>query len=152
MRPAGERKSLHRLFSTENNQSKTYLMSKDYYEQTYIISPVLEEDEYDGVIQKYSDFVEDNGGEIDEIDKWGIQKFEYEMDDKSNGYYVNTYFTAPADLIGKMERAQNIDDQIMRALTLKYDAKMLRHRELQKKNSVPVVFDQDEEAEEEEES
>lgn len=128
-------------------------MKKNYYEQTYIINPVLEEDEYDGVIEKYSDFITDNGGDIDEIDKWGIQKFEYEMDDKTNGYYVNTYFNGPGELIEKLERAQNIDDNIMRYLTLKYDAKMLRHRELQKKNAVPQVFtDEDEEASDEDDS
>lgn len=124
-------------------------MEKNYYEQTYIISPVLEESEYDGVIEKYSDFITNNGGNIDEIDKWGIQKFEYEMDNKTNGYYVNTYFTADGTLIEKLERAQNIDDNIMRHLTLRYDAKMLRHRELQKNNAIPQVFADDEEVEEE---
>ncbi len=124
-------------------------MSENYYEQTYIINPVLEDDEYDEIIEKYANFIKDNGGDIDEIDKWGMQKFEYEMDEKSSGYYVNSYFNAPADLIEKLERTQNIDDNIMRSLTLKYDAKMLRHRELQKKNAVPQVFEQDEEQEEE---
>jgi small subunit ribosomal protein S6 len=33
-----------------------------------------------------------------------------------------------------------IDDDIMRYLTLKYDAKMKRHKELVKKNAVPEVF------------
>src|SRR5699024_4827944 len=122
-------------------------MAKNYYEQTYIISPVLEKEEYDEIIEKYSDFITENGGDIDEIDKWGIQKFEYEMDNKTSGYYVNTYFSAEGTLIKKLERAQNIDDNIMRYLTLKYDAKMMRHRELQKKNADPQVFT-DEEGEE----
>ncbi len=142
-------KQLPTVFNENNQRNKS--MSKNFYEQTYIISPVLEDDEYDNVIEKYSDFIEDNGGEIDEIDKWGIQKFEYEMDDKSSGYFVNSYFTAPGGLIEKLERDQNIDDDIMRSLILKYDAKMLRHRELQKKNAVPQVFTDEEEEEAEEE-
>lgn len=126
-------------------------MAKNYYEQTYVINPVLEDDEYAQIVEKYADFVRDNGGEIDEIDKWGIQKFEFEIDDKTSGYYVNTYFNAPGDLIEKLERAQNIDDNVMRYLTLRYDAKMKRHRKLQKNNAVPQVFEQEDEAEEEEE-
>lgn len=125
-------------------------MSKEYYELTYIINPVLEDDQYQEIIKKFADIIEENGGEIDESDEWGIRKFEYEMDSKTSGFYVNTYFDAPGDLIAKLERALRIDDNIMRYLTLKYDAKMLRHRKLQKKNAVPSVF-VEESAENEEE-
>lgn len=125
-------------------------MSKNYYELTYIINPVLEDDQYEEIVGKFTDFIRDNGGEIDEVDEWGIRKFEYEMDKKSSGYYVNTYFSAPGELIEKLERALRIDDHVMRYLTLKYDAKMLRHRELQRKNAVPTVFVDEEEKETEE--
>lgn len=123
-------------------------MSKNYYELTYIINPVLEDDQFKEIVERYSKFIEDNGGTIDEIDEWGIRKFEYDIEGKGNGYYVNLYFEAPGDLIEKLERAMRIDDEILRYLTLKYDAKMLRHRELQKKNAVPSIFDLEEEEEE----
>ncbi len=126
-------------------------MSKNYYELTYIINPVLEYDQYEEIVEKFTEFIRDNGGEIDEVDEWGIRKFEFEMDKKTSGYYVNAYFNAPGELIEKLERALRIDDHIMRYLTLKYDAKMLRHRELQRKNAVPTVFVDDEEEEEEDE-
>ena len=123
-------------------------MSKNYYEQTYIISPVLEDDEYKDIVEKYKTFVAENGGEIDEVDEWGIRKTEHEMNDKSSGYYVNSYFEAPGELIEKLERAMRIDDNVLRFLTLKYDAKMLRHRELQKKNAVPQLIDESDEDDE----
>ena len=125
-------------------------MSRNYYELTYIISPVLEDDEYEGIVEKFTELIRDNGGEIDEVDEWGIRKFEYEMDSKSSGYYVNAYFTAPGELIEKLERSLRIDDQIMRYLTLKYDAKMMRHREQQRKGTVPNVFVEEHDDEEEE--
>ena len=125
-------------------------MSRNYYELTYIISPVLEDDEYEGIVDKFTNLIRDNGGEIDEVDEWGIRKFEYEMNGKSSGYYVNAYFTAPGELIEKLERGLRIDDQIMRYLTLKYDAKMMRHREQQRKGSVPNVFVEENDEEEEE--
>jgi len=61
------------------------------------------------------------------------------------------YFDAPAEAIASVERQLRIDDDILRFMTLKYDAKMLRHRELQKKNEVPDVFaieDEDDDSEE----
>ncbi|NGP75979.1 30S ribosomal protein S6 [Balneolaceae bacterium YR4-1] len=128
-------------------------MSKNYYELTYIINPVLEDDQYEEIIGKFTDFIKGNDGEIDEVNEWGIRKFEFEMDGKTSGYYVNAFFDAPGDLIEKLERSMRIDDNIMRYLTLKYDAKMLRHRELQKKNAVPDIFafDDDEEQNDEDE-
>jgi small subunit ribosomal protein S6 len=123
-------------------------MSTNYYEQTYILSPVLEEDQYSEIIEKYTNLIKENGGEIDEVDEWGIKSTEHEMDGKSSGYFVNTYFEAPGELIRTLERAQRIDDEVIRFLTLKYDAKMLRHRELQKKNAVPQIIDQQDEEDE----
>ncbi|MFD2533191.1 30S ribosomal protein S6 [Gracilimonas halophila] len=115
-------------------------MSKNYYEFTYIINPVLEEDKFKETVDKVTKLVEDNGGEIDEVDEWGLRQFAYNIDKKGSGYYVNMYFTAPAEAIASVERQLRIDDDILRYLTLKYDAKMLRHRELQKKNEVPGIF------------
>lgn len=123
-------------------------MSRNYYELTYILNPVLEDDQYEEIVEKFTELIRNNDGEIDEVDEWGIRKFEYEMDGKSSGYYVNAYFTAPGELIEKLERALRIDDQVMRYLTLKYDAKMKRHRDLQRKNAVPQVFVDDQEEEE----
>ena len=124
-------------------------MSKNYYELTYIINPVLEDDQFNEIVSKFTDVIKDNGGKIDEVDEWGIRKFEFEMDGKNSGYYVNAYFEAPGDLIEKLERQLRLDDNIIRYLTLKYDAKMLRHREQQQKGTVPNVFAHEEEEEEE---
>lgn len=125
-------------------------MSKNYYEFTYIINPVLEDDQLKEVVDKVTKLIESKDGEIEEVDEWGLRQFAYDMDKKGSGYYVNMYFSAPAEAIASVERQLRIDDNIMRYLTLKYDAKMLRHRELQKKNEVPDIFAYEEEENDEE--
>ncbi len=122
-------------------------MNTNYYEFTYIINPVLDEDKFSAVVDKVNDLIKKNGGKVDEVDEWGLRQFAYEIDKKRSGFYVNMYFTAPVDAIAKIERILRIDDDVLRFLTLKYDAKMLRHRELQKKNAVPNVFGVEEEEE-----
>lgn len=124
-------------------------MSKNYYEFTYVVNPVLEEEQYKEAVEKVNKLFNDNGSEIEEVDEWGLRKLAYEIDKKNSGYYVNMYLTAPVEAIAIVERALRIDDNFMRYLTLKYDAKMLRHRELVKKNAVPDVFEVQEEATEE---
>lgn len=123
-------------------------MKSNFYELTYIITPVLEAEQFAEVVKKFSDFMTENGATIEQIDEWGLKKMAYAMDKKQSGFYVNMYFTAPTDLLAKLERAMTIDDRILRFLTLKYDAKMLRHRELQKKGEVPSIFKKEETEEE----
>lgn len=123
---------------------------ENYYELTYILSPVLEE----GAVQKQVDLVnswiESNGGKIDEVDQWGLKKFATPMEGKSNGFYINMFFTAPAETVKVIERNMKINDEFIRHLTLKYDAKMKRYRELQKKGEVPSIFSNEPETVEEE--
>jgi len=131
-------------FQNENNQ-RNKSMKKQFYELTYIINPVLEDEKFKEIVDYINDQVTSNGGEIDEVAEWGLRSFAYEIDGKSNGYYVNMYFEAPADLIEKVERSMRIHDDILRYLTLKYDAKMKRHLELRRKGEVPTIFDEIEE-------
>ena len=124
-------------------------MKKTFYEVTYIVNPVLEEAETKAEVEKIYSFVTAQDGEIDEVNEWGNRRLTYEMGGKQTGYFVNMYFTSPGELIVKLERLMQINENIVRYLTLKYDKKMLRHREMLKKGEVPNIFkviDQDPEA------
>jgi small subunit ribosomal protein S6 len=117
-------------------------MKKDFFEMTYILNPVLEEERFSELVSFVNKLIEDNGGEIVEVDEWGVKKLAYDIDKKSTGYYVNMYFNAPGAAIQVVERNMRINDDIMRYLTLKYDAKMKRYNELRKKGDLPVIFDE----------
>lgn len=114
-------------------------MRKNYYELTYIVNSVLDEEQTKATVKKFTDFLTTNGAEIDEVNEWGLQSLAYEIERKNTGYYVNAYFTSSGELIAKLERQMQIDDNIMRYLNLKYDNKMLAYRELQKSGTVPQL-------------
>lgn len=109
---------------------------------TYILNPVLDDEKFSELVSYVNKLIEDNGGEVAEVDEWGVRKLAYDIDKKSTGYYVNMYFNAPADAIGVVERNMRINDDILRYLTLKYDPKMTRYYELRKKGDLPVVFEE----------
>ncbi|PEN14843.1 30S ribosomal protein S6 [Longibacter salinarum] len=108
---------------------------KNQYELTYVISGVVKQNQIDDIVRSITQYVEGNGGEIIEVDEWGNQRLAYEIDKKRSGYYVNMYFRAPGDLIPKVERQMQINDDILRYLSLRMDAKMVRHYEKQKKRA-----------------
>ena len=125
-------------------------MKKHFYELTYILNPVLDEERFSELVSKVNNWIEENGGEVVEVDEWGVKKLAYEIDKKSTGYYVNMYFEAPGEAIEVVERNMRIEDDILRYLTLKYDAKMMRHYDLRKKGELPSLYEETEEESEEE--
>lgn len=125
-------------------------MKKNEYELLYIINPVLEEDKFKEVVETATKILESNDCEVIDLDEWGARPLAYDIDGKHTGYYVNIYFSGPGEAIEKIERAFRLNDDILRYLTIKYDAKMKRHRELVKKGEKPTIFEEVEETNEDE--
>jgi small subunit ribosomal protein S6 len=108
------------------------------YELTYIVNAVLSDQQIKEVVARVTRNIQENGGEIIEVDEWGTRRLAYPIRKKRNGYYVNVYFRAPGEAIARLERLLEIDDDILRYLTLRYDAKMLRYYEQSKDASRPI--------------
>jgi small subunit ribosomal protein S6 len=102
------------------------------YELMYVLSGVLKQQQFEDNIRRIANYIEDNGGEILETDEWGTQRLAYEIERKRSGYYVNVYLRAPGTLVAPLERQMEINDDVLRYLILRMDAKMQRHYEEQK--------------------
>jgi small subunit ribosomal protein S6 len=100
---------------------------KNSYELTYIVNSVLSDEQIKNVVKRISEFIEENGGKVSRSDEWGTRRLAYPIRKKRNGYYVNLFFEADANLITRLERMLEIDDDILRYMTLRLDAVMLRY-------------------------
>lgn len=98
------------------------------YETTVIINASLEDTQIDAVIARISDTITKNGGTITALNKWGRKRLAYPINKKSNGYYVNIEFTAPPTLIAVLERSYQLDEMVLRYLTIALDRKALEAR------------------------
>jgi small subunit ribosomal protein S6 len=125
---------------------------KNFYEFSYIVSAVLEDEQYKAVVEKVNAMLTENGATIDEVDEWGMRRLQYPIKKQHNGYYVNMYFEVEGSVIVKLERQLEINDSILRYMTLKYDAKMRRHLELRRKGNLPLIFEPAPETDEEKEN
>ncbi|PQJ33625.1 30S ribosomal protein S6 [Salinibacter sp. 10B] len=119
--------------------------NKYQYELTYVISGVVQQNQVDDIVRKVNHLIESNDGDVLEVDEWGNQRLSYEIDRKRSGYYVNMYFKAPGTLIQRLERELQINDDVLRYLTLRMDAKMKRHYEKRKKREAREEEEADEE-------
>ena len=89
------------------------------YELLYIIDNDLSDEAKEAVIARISAVVTDNGGTIDEVDKWGTRKLAYPINYKSEGYYVLVNFTSEPTLPAELERVMRITDSVVRFMVVK---------------------------------
>ena len=62
------------------------------YETIFIIDAALEEDAVNALKEKFTNLIAKNGT-VESVDEWGKRRFAYEIDDKTEGYYVLVDFT-----------------------------------------------------------
>ncbi len=89
------------------------------YELLTILPATLQDEEKEATIAKYVKMIEDGKGTITVVNKWGIKKFAYPINYKSEGYYVLLEFEAPAELPNKIDALMRIDESIVRSLCIK---------------------------------
>ena len=99
------------------------------YEVMYVIDPTLEDSARTELINRFSDLVKKNGGEVDRVDEWGKRRLAYAIQYKTEGYYVLMYIKAPADLPREIERNMKINDSVLRYLTVRYEGELPAKRE-----------------------
>ena len=91
------------------------------YEVLYVLNPNLTEEETQTIVEKFKTLIEQNGT-VDEMEEWGKRKLAYEINFKSEGYYVLVKFTSGPELPAELDRILGITDGVIRSLvTLRYE-------------------------------
>lgn len=93
------------------------------YELIYIIDTTVEEEARKALIQRFSDLIQSNGGEVEKVDEWGKRHLAYTIDYKTEGYYVLVTFTAESTLPRELERNLEISEDIIRYLVTRVEEK-----------------------------
>lgn len=89
------------------------------YEVLYILNAKSDDAVKEAQIEKYKSLVTENGGSVENVDKWGVKKLAYPINFKNEGYYVLMTFSANAEFPQEMERQMRISDEVMRYLVVK---------------------------------
>lgn len=108
------------------------------YESVVIVNAALEDDQIEVTLKKIEDNIQANGGSILDADKWGRKRLAYPIQKSKSGYYAVYRFEAPSELIAKLERHYQLDETIVRYLTIVLDKKALEFYSKEKEKSVAV--------------
>ena len=99
------------------------------YEVMYVIDAALEDGARVELINRFSELVKKNGGEIDRVDEWGKRRLAYTINYKTEGYYVLMYIKGPSELPRELERNMQISDSVLRYLVVRYEGAVPAKRE-----------------------
>ncbi|MCW8806198.1 MAG: 30S ribosomal protein S6 [Ignavibacteriaceae bacterium] len=107
-------------------------MSKRVYESAILINAALDDETIKNLIGRVKETITTNGGEILEIDDWGRKRLAYQVKKSKIGYYVIFRFNSLPDLVPKLERYYQLDETILRYLTISLSKNALEQIEIDK--------------------
>jgi len=88
-----------------------------------ILDPELQESSIGSTVEKLLKVVPADGGTVDNVDIWGRRRFAYEIQKKTEGYYVVVEFHAEPDTTKELSRQLGLNESVLRTKVLRPDAK-----------------------------
>jgi small subunit ribosomal protein S6 len=94
------------------------------YEEVFIVKPDAADEEAESVIEQLSKTVTDQGGTIDNVDRWGRRKLAYRVAKYDEGNYVVVKFSAKPETVREVERRLRVNDLVLKFLTVRLDERL----------------------------
>ena len=89
------------------------------YEHTIIAKQDLQESQVKKIIEKYETLIKKNSGKIIKTEEWGLRNFARKIKNNRKGFYYHIKFEGMGKTIEELEKNENIDEKLIRFLTVK---------------------------------
>ena len=104
------------------------------YETVFILNPVLSEDQAKDAVEKFVSVLTKAKASVINVEKWGLKKMAYPIQNKSTGFYnLIEFTTTSSDLINTLETEYRRDESVMRFLTTVLDKHAIIYNERRRK-------------------
>ena len=105
----------------------------NYYEHTLITKQDLQENKVKEFINKYIDIINNNSGKVVKTENWGLKNFSHKIKNNKKGFYFHIKFEGVGKTIEELEKAENIDQMLIRYLTVRVKEHDLKNEYFEKK-------------------
>lgn len=92
------------------------------YETIFIIDANLDDEARAAVQEKFTSLIAANGT-LGEVTEWGKRRLAYEINDRTEGFYVLVEFKAEPEFPKELDRQYRITDGILRTIIIRKDEK-----------------------------
>jgi small subunit ribosomal protein S6 len=91
------------------------------YEHTFLARQDLAQAQVDALAEIATKIVNDNEGRVVKTENWGLRSLAYKIAKNRKAHYVMLEIDAPGSVIAELERQTQINEDIIRYMTVKVD-------------------------------
>ena len=110
-------------------------MEMNSYEHTFITKSELSEEQSEKLLKKYQDIINNNSGIVLKTEKWGLRNLTKKLGNSKKGFYFHFKFDGSGKTVEELEKKENIDDALIRFLTVRVKKHDLNTNYFEKKES-----------------
>ncbi len=91
------------------------------YEHVFLARQDLAQAQVDALAETATKIVEDNNGKVVKTETWGLRSLAYRIAKNRKAHYVMLEIDAPAGVVAELERQTQINEDVIRYMTVKVD-------------------------------
>jgi small subunit ribosomal protein S6 len=92
------------------------------YEHVFLARQDLAQAQVDALAETATNIIETNGGKVVKTETWGLRSLAYRIQKNRKAHYVMIDIEAPAPVVAELERQTQINEDVIRYMTIKVDA------------------------------
>ena len=89
------------------------------YEHTFITKQDLQENQSQQLINKYTEIIIKNSGKVIKTEEWGLRNLSHVIKNNKKGFYFHIKLEGVGKTVKELEKAENIDEVLIRYLTVR---------------------------------
>ena len=105
------------------------------YEHTIITKQDISEIQAKNLVNRYEKLVKTNSGKILKVEEWGLRNLSRRIKNNKKGFYFHIKLEGIGKTIEELEKAENIDDSLIRYLTVKVKEHDLKKNYFEKRET-----------------
>ena len=104
------------------------------YEHTFITKHDLQTTQIKTLVDKYQGIIKKNSGKIIKIEEWGLRNLSHIIKNNKKGFYFHIKLEGVGKTIDELEKAEKIDEKLLRFLSIKVKKHDLETNYFEKKD------------------
>jgi len=92
-----------------------------YYEHVFLTRQDLAQAQVDALAENAVKIIEAQEGKVTKVESWGLRNLAYKIAKNRKAHYVMLNIDAPAGVVAELERQTQINEDVIRFMTVRVD-------------------------------